>query len=70
MAVVDDGYGKKLHRRSGPSTNTFEVAKRRARACKGYILDEKQRMVGQAFNDSLPMFLHEGKLNIASGEDV
>ena len=67
MTVIDDGYGKKVHRRTGPSTNVFEVAKRRALACKGYILDEKQTMVGQAFNDTLPLYL---KKDISSGEDV
>ena len=56
-------------RRVGSVTTNLEVAKRRAKACRGYILDQSHKMVGQAFAAHLPMYVGH-KVSIASGEDV
>ena len=59
---------KTYTRRVGKMTSSFDIAKRIAARCNGYILNEHRKMVGQCVDIGAPMYV--GKLDISSGEDV
>ena len=59
---------KTYTRRVGRMTKSYDVAKRMAARCNGYIVNEHRKMVGQCMDSGAPLYV--GKLNIGSGEDA
>jgi len=60
--------GKTYTSRVGNMTTSFEEAKRKAIKRKGYIVDESRRLIGQAMDETAPMYLGQLKY-VGSGED-
>lgn len=63
--------GKVYQRRVGPASNSFNTVKAVVVKHKGYIQDETGKVIAQAFNKDLPLYIgaEEARINIGSGED-
>jgi hypothetical protein len=65
-SVID---GVTYTRRVGNMTTSFSEAKAKAIKRRGYIVNESRKLIGQAMDETAPLFL--GSLrNISSGEDA
>jgi hypothetical protein len=60
--------GKTYTIRCGRMTISFDEARRKAVIRKGYIVNESNKIIGQAFDPELPRYIGSLK-NIGSGED-
>lgn len=63
---VEDG--KTYTSRVGKSTLSYDTARNKAMKCKGFIVNESRKLIGQAMDPSMPKYVGDLK-NIGSGED-
>jgi len=60
--------GKTYTSRVGRSTLSYDTAKNKAIKSKGFIVNESRKLIGQAMDPTLPLYVGDLR-NIGSGED-